>query len=93
MHDHHREQPPAVREGLMSGYLVQTLTHRGWLFAMVVVHLVTGSAFLVGFVAHQLAIWLWINGRRKRRLAPPVAAVPAEGDSPADPVRDARGRM
>ena len=55
---------------VLSGYLIQTLTHRGWLFAMVVVHLVTGSAFLVGFVAHQLMIRLWTNGRGKRRLSP-----------------------
>ena len=78
---------------VLSGYLVQTLTHRGWLFAMVVVHLVTGSAFLAGFAAHQLAIWLWMKRRAKRRPRPPAATVQADDRLPADPVRDARGRM
>jgi fluoride ion exporter CrcB/FEX len=73
---------------VLSGYLVQTLTQRGWLFAMVVVHLVTGAAFLVGFVAHQLAIWLWMNRRGKRKLTPPVAAAPAEDRA----LQKARGR-
>jgi hypothetical protein len=38
-----------------SGYFIQTVTHIGWLQALVVVHLVTGTVFAAGAAAHRLA--------------------------------------
>lgn len=38
---------------VVSGYLIQAVTHVGLLEALVWVHLVTGSAYLVGLVAHH----------------------------------------
>lgn len=36
-----------------SGYLIQAVTHAGWLKAMVVAHLVTSAVYVVGLVLHQ----------------------------------------
>ena len=69
---------------VFSGYLIQSVTHGGWLFAMVVVHLVTGTAFLIGFVAHQAAIWLWVWTRKRRKAAAPSTGVTV----PGSPVRE-----
>jgi hypothetical protein len=37
-----------------SGYLIQTVTHMGWLRALMIVHLVTGAVFAVAAAAHRL---------------------------------------
>ena len=41
---------------VLSGYLIQVVTARGWLWWIVAIHLVTGGAYVVGFVVHQLAV-------------------------------------
>lgn len=76
---------------VFSGYLIQALTHRGWLVAMVAVHVITGGAFLVGFVGHQLAIWLWMKSRKRGRIAARLAAAAIEIEA-EDPARDPRDR-
>lgn len=40
---------------VFSGYLIQSVTHESWLSAMIATHLVTGIAFLLGFLAHRSA--------------------------------------
>ena len=52
-----------------SGYLIQSVTHDGWLLALIVVHVVTGGAYLVGFIAHQVAINLWLWRKRRKNVA------------------------
>ncbi len=37
---------------VFSGYLIQAVTHPGWLAALAWVHLVTGSVYLVGILLH-----------------------------------------
>lgn len=51
---------------ILSGYLIQAVTHAGWLTAMVWVHLVTGVLYCVGLVAHKVAL-------RRRGPASPSA--------------------
>ncbi len=41
---------------ILSGYLIQAVTHAGWLAAIVWVHLVTGVLYCVGLVAHKVAL-------------------------------------
>jgi hypothetical protein len=53
---------------VFSGYLIQAVTHAGWLTAMVWVHLVTGVLYCVGLAAHKLAL------RRRRSTASDPAA-------------------
>lgn len=38
---------------VLSGYLIQTVTHVGWLEAMAWAHLATGVAYLVGLLLHH----------------------------------------
>lgn len=58
--------PTARRTGLtgalsvgpmvVSGYLVQVMTHEGWVRAVAWAHIVTGVLFTAGFVAHQAVL-------------------------------------
>ena len=41
---------------IVSGYLIQVITGRGWLVAIVIVHILTGLVYAVGLGLHQLAI-------------------------------------
>jgi hypothetical protein len=38
---------------IVSGYLIQAVTHRGWLRAMAVSHIVTGVLYGLGLLVHQ----------------------------------------
>jgi hypothetical protein len=40
---------------IMTGYLIQAITHQGWLTAMAIAHIVTGLLFGLGLLAHQFA--------------------------------------
>jgi hypothetical protein len=40
---------------IMSGYLIQAITHEGWLEAMAISHIVTGLIFGMGLLVHQFA--------------------------------------
>lgn len=53
---------------ILSGYLIQTVTHVGWLTALVWVHVGTGVLYSLGLLAHTWAL------RRRRRMAPRVKA-------------------
>jgi hypothetical protein len=46
----------------LTGYLIQAITHLGWLQAMVIAHLVTGGLYVVGLAGH----WLVAGGRSTR---------------------------
>jgi len=61
---------------VFSGYLIQSVTHQGWLTAMVVTHLVTGGAFLLGFLAHQTVLALRTRRGRTGAAASTPAPVP-----------------
>jgi len=67
---------------VFSGYLIQSVTHESWLSAMVVVHLVTGGAFLLGFLAHQVALALRARRGRRGIKATISAAGPVAAPSP-----------
>ena len=41
---------------VFSGYLIQSVTHESWLSAMIATHLVTGAAFLLGFLVHRAVL-------------------------------------
>jgi hypothetical protein len=49
---------------IVSGYLIQTITHQGWLKAMAFSHIGLGMLYGVGLLAHQFAA-----GGRKARAA------------------------
>ena len=40
---------------IMSGYLIQAITHQGWIEAMAISHIGTGLLFGLGLLAHQFA--------------------------------------
>jgi cobalamin biosynthesis protein CobD/CbiB len=40
---------------ILSGYLIQAITHQGWLRAMVISHIITGVLYSAGLLAHQFA--------------------------------------
>lgn len=40
---------------VVTGYLVQVITHQGWLQAMAISHIVTGLLFGLGLLVHQFA--------------------------------------
>lgn len=54
---------------IVSGYLIQVITGRGWLVAMVIVHVATGLLYAAGLLLHQVAI----RGRRPPPVPPPEA--------------------
>lgn len=54
---------------IASGYLIQVITHVGWLRALVIGHLVTGTFFLLGIAAHQ-----WALRRRRASISGPSSA-------------------
>jgi hypothetical protein len=49
---------------IASGYLIQTITHQGWLQAMAISHIGLGMLYGVGLLAHQFAA-----GGKKARAA------------------------
>ena len=55
---HYRSGAPMV----VSGYLIQAVTHVGWLRALVWAHLITGGLYSVALVWHHLVF------RRRRRI-------------------------
>jgi hypothetical protein len=68
---------------VLSGYLIQSVTHESWLTAMVVVHLVTGGAFLLGLVVHQIALAVRARRGRHGTRATISATGPIATPSPA----------
>jgi hypothetical protein len=40
---------------ILTGYLIQAITHAGWLKAMAISHIALGLLFGVGLLAHQFA--------------------------------------
>lgn len=40
---------------IMTGYLIQAITHQGWIEAMAISHIGTGLLFGLGLLAHQFA--------------------------------------
>lgn len=52
---------------VLSGYLIQAVTHTGWLQALVWTHLATGILYLVGLVGHHR---LFRQGTAAPRRAP-----------------------
>lgn len=47
---------------ILTGYLIQAVTHRGWLAVIVWTHIVTGVLYLAGLGIHQWVLW------RRRRV-------------------------
>ena len=43
---------------VVSGYLIQAVTSEGWLWWLAMIHLLTGTLFVAGFLAHQVATWV-----------------------------------
>lgn len=74
---------------VMSGYLIQTLTHDGWLWWMVAIHLVGGGLYTVAFLGHQVMIAAG-ESRRRREAERRLAAQKVEATA-ADPAAAARG--
>lgn len=73
----------------VTGYLIQSVTHRGWVEALAIAHIVTGALYLVGLGLHQIAVRLHDgNGARRRR---PPARSGGEA-APGDPVRRSERR-
>lgn len=41
---------------VLTGYLIQAITHTGWLLAMVIAHVTGGLLYLVGLAVHQMVV-------------------------------------
>lgn len=63
---------------ILSGYLIQVITGRGWLAAMVIAHIATGLLYAAGLALHQVAI------RSRRQPAQPLPT--AERAAPPEQV-------
>ncbi|MDT8370217.1 MAG: hypothetical protein RQ745_13505 [Longimicrobiales bacterium] len=61
---------------VVTGYLIQVITHPGWLRAMAIAHIVTSLVFLLGFVLHGKVF------RRTRRRGVKRRDVDAGASSP-----------
>lgn len=73
---------------VVSGYLIQAVTHAGWLFAIVAAHVVTGGLYLVALVGHHRVFRRASPPRRGE--SPPRRAV--FGSAPSSPRRPSRAR-
>ena len=51
---------------VLSGYLIQTVTSEGWLWWLAMIHLTTGTLFILGFCAHQASMWARAAAARRR---------------------------
>lgn len=61
---------------IVSGYLIQGVTHESWLAALSWSHLATGVVFLLGAGAHAMAIRWSAASRRGRRWVGGRGAIP-----------------
>ena len=61
---------------IISGYLIQVITGRGWLAAMVIAHIATGLLYAAGLTLHQVAI------RSRQQAQPPPTAERAARSEP-----------
>ncbi|MHC4236610.1 MAG: hypothetical protein ACYSUQ_15965, partial [Planctomycetota bacterium] len=67
----------------VTGYLIQAITHAGWLEAMAISHIALGFLFTLGLAAHQVFV------RRRARIARMVRAPRAAGREPGGHSRPA----
>lgn len=54
---------------ILSGYLIQVVTHEGWLRVLAIAHIAFGLIFAIGFVTHRLATRRRRTTHRYRRPA------------------------
>lgn len=47
---------------IVTGYLIQAITHEGWLFAVAMAHIAAGLLYALGLAVHA-----WVGGRRGGR--------------------------
>lgn len=66
---------------ILSGYLIQAITHQGWLRAMVISHIITGVLYSAGLLAHQFAA----GGREARAARSEARRVRRRGHRGARP--------
>ncbi|MFQ5889465.1 MAG: hypothetical protein ACE5JR_05355 [Gemmatimonadota bacterium] len=73
-----------------TGYLIQVVTHRGWLRAMAISHIAFGVLYVLGMAAHQAVLGARVRG------APDVEAsrreTSAAEEPPCEPVCAPEGR-
>lgn len=75
----------AVPPMVLSGYLIQAVTHEGWLWWLAATHLVASGLYVLGFAGHRSILWLREAAARRRVLrarASHVAATVAAGGRP-----------
>lgn len=64
---------------ILTGYLIQVVTHVGWLRALAISHIVLGLVFAAGLAVHQIATRVRRGSRRSHRR--PTGSEPhARGD-------------
>lgn len=70
---------------VVSGYLIQAVTHQGWLTAIVWAHVVTGLLYLAALVGHHRLFRR--RPGRSRVAAPPTQTVSGRSPRPPSPPR------
>ena len=69
---------------VISGYLIQSVTGESVLRVIALVHIVTGSVYALGLLAHQLVVRRVVTDSRGAGAAAPAAA--AAGDRSSQPM-------
>lgn len=61
---------------IVSGYLIQAVTHPRWLLLLAIAHIGLGTLFVAGLLAHQV----FVRRRARREAATVCPRQPIEGD-------------
>jgi len=69
----------ALAPMVATGYLIQAVTHAGWLRAMAISHIVFGTLFALGLSVHQPVV---LHMKKKRRAATSVRRVASHRTRP-----------
>lgn len=67
-----------------TGYLIQAVTHAGWLQALAIAHIVLGFAYAVGLALHQPAVRRANLSKLRRPLRPLAAKRRSAASLPAE---------
>ena len=66
---------------VLSGYLIQTVTHEGWLATLAWIHPLSGLVYLLALATHR---WVFLKGKRVRKRQEGEGEEGQEGKAPPE---------